>query len=56
VEFVDRTKSELWEIATSLKNQVFTANMKFIRILDPALALKALSDDEIWEGDPVRPV
>jgi hypothetical protein len=31
VEFVDRMKSELREIATSLKNQVFTANMKFIR-------------------------
>jgi hypothetical protein len=48
-------KSELREMATSLKNQVFTANMKFIKILDPAVALRSLAEDDIWESDPVHP-
>jgi hypothetical protein len=53
-EFLDRMKSELREIAISLKNQVFTANMKFIKILDPAVALRSLAEDDIWESDPVH--
>jgi hypothetical protein len=34
---------------------VFTSNIGFLRVLDPATALRSLSEDDIWEGDPVHP-
>jgi hypothetical protein len=54
--FMDRMTSELREIASSLRNFLFTTSMRYIRVLDPSTALRAMSTDQIWrDGDPVHP-
>jgi hypothetical protein len=54
--FMDRMTSVLRGIASSLRNFLFTTSMRYIRVLDPSTALRALTTDQIWrDGDPVHP-
>jgi hypothetical protein len=54
-DFKARIISELQDMAGNIRNFLFTSGLRGIKLLDPALTMKSLSEDDCWGKDPVHP-
>jgi hypothetical protein len=53
--FRDDINKQLADLTKNVKNFMFMNNLRNVVVLDPAVDMKGLADDEIWEDDPIHP-
>jgi hypothetical protein len=53
--FRDEISRQLADLTKNIKNFMFMNNLRNMTVLDPAVDMRGLSEDEIWEEDPVHP-
>jgi hypothetical protein len=54
-DFSQQLKTELLWVATNLKDFLYTAGYRNIKVLDPGSVFRGREDDQIWGDDPVHP-
>jgi hypothetical protein len=54
-DFGKRLLTDLREAANNLKDFLFTAGMRQVKILDPQVSWRDSDDSEVWGEDPVHP-
>jgi hypothetical protein len=53
--FREDINKQLAELARNVKNFMFMNNFRNVLVLEPAVDMRGLSDDEIWDSDPIHP-
>jgi hypothetical protein len=53
--FRDDINRQLADLTKNIKNFMFMNNLRHVKVIDPAVDMRGLSDDEIWEDDPIHP-
>jgi hypothetical protein len=54
-DFSQQLKSELRGVSANLRDFLYTANYRNIKVIVPATVFKGKEDDQIWKDDPVHP-
>jgi hypothetical protein len=55
-DFSQQLKSELRGVSANLKDFLYTAGYRNIKVLDPGTIFRGREDDQIWGDDPIHPV
>jgi hypothetical protein len=55
-DFAQQLKAELRGVSANLKDFLYTAGYRNIKVLDPNAIFRGREDDQIWGDDPIHPV